>query len=83
MSYVRFGQDGSAVYVFAAQDDSGHTWLECGGCLLHGSSYLASSTTEMITHLAEHSAAGQFVPECVVPELQADDPLNFPIGAGN
>lgn len=75
MSYVRFGSDGSDVYVYLS--DRG---LECCGCRLVERGFTAASTEEMVTHLAEHTAAGDGVPDYVVPDLRADDAENFPLG---
>lgn len=75
MSYARFGWDGSDVYIFMS--DLG---LECCGCSLHrdGDSFpVFNSTQAMVDHLAEHRAAGDFVPEYVEDELWADDEENW------
>jgi hypothetical protein len=68
VSYVRFGSDGSDVYVYLS--DRG---LECCGCSLSERSVVTRDTGEMVAHLAAHAAAGHTVPEYAVPELRADD----------
>lgn len=60
MSYARFGADGgSSVYIFPS--DRG---LECCGCPLPGRSqaFFARTIAAMEQHIADHLAAGQFVP---------------------
>jgi hypothetical protein len=78
MSYARFGLDASDVYVFMAVEG----WLECCCCCcLAGrafSCFEARATADMVDHLKAHTAAGQHVPEDVVPALLADDAENFP-----
>ncbi|MFD4474624.1 hypothetical protein ACFWPU_00705 [Streptomyces sp. NPDC058471] len=79
MSYARFGEGGSDVYVYM------HVWrhLECCWCRLVAderpfASFKARSTQEMVDHLQEHVDAGDDVPSHVIPELLADDAENFP-----
>ncbi|MER5252917.1 hypothetical protein [Streptomyces sp. NPDC002855] len=76
MSYARFGQDGSDVYVF--MDVGGY--LNCCGCsrVKPGDHAHFSSTLGMVDHLRAHIFVGDYVPDYVVPELLADDPENFP-----
>lgn len=76
MSYARFTKD-SDVYVFLNM--SGR--LECWGCGFYyyvATGYVTfDSTQAMVDHLARHAAAGDRVPEHVVPELWVDDAENF------
>jgi hypothetical protein len=75
MSYARFG-DGSDVYVFMASDGQ----LECCECSLQQQPYgrfRATSTDEMVMHLQAHMAAGEHVPDVVIPALRADDAEDF------
>jgi len=80
MSYARFTKD-SDVYVFLNM--SGR--LECWGCGIAVAAprcwargYVTfDSTQAMVDHLARHAAAGDRVPEHVVPELWVDDAENF------
>lgn len=73
MSYARFGQDGSDVYIFMSTGG----WLECCWCSL-GETFEASSTAEMLAHIDEHRSVGDFVPGHVPLDLQLDDSSNFP-----
>lgn len=75
MSYARFGQDKSSVYVYLSV--KGH--LECCGCMLDetgNASWVYPDTDSMIAHLREHIAAGDTVPDNVIPELEADKEQN-------
>lgn len=68
MSYARFGAD-SDVYVFC--DIAGH--LRCCGCALHAhpyGSFRAVTTEAMLTHLAEHTEAGDSVPDYCLQGLR-------------
>ena len=64
MSYVRFGWDGSDVYVF----DSCSGRIECCGCRF-GNAFNCGVPEEMIAHLATHRRAGHFVPEYAITNL--------------
>ena len=75
MSYIRFGEDGSDVYVFGSARG-----IECFGCTLV-SGFAAGSTQAMVDHLQAHRAAGDTVPDYVIPDLRADDARNFPEGS--
>lgn len=68
MSYVRFAWDGSDVYVY--ESASG---IVCCGCKLH-QTFLAQDPLQMIAHLAEHRAAGHFVPAYAIVNLWEDLP---------
>jgi hypothetical protein len=69
MSYSRFGCDGSDVYIFPS--DRG---LECCVCPLTSTrqSFVCRTIREMEEHVEAHRAAGQFVPESVIPEIRGD-----------
>lgn len=64
MSIVRFGSDGSDVYVYESSRG-----LECCGCSLERTSQTFDSADAMIEHLRQHVAAGDHVPEYVFEEL--------------
>jgi hypothetical protein len=72
MSWVRFGTEGSAVYVYDHVDG----YIECCQCLF-GGDFKAKDEIEMIAHLRKHQAAGHHVPDWVfgegVPDLPVDD----------
>jgi hypothetical protein len=76
VSYARFGQQESSVYVYMHVDG----WLECCWCdlLTEEDCFQAYSTAAMVAHLREHEAAGDTVPAGVTAELEADDAENFP-----
>lgn len=69
MAYARFGRD-SDVYVFLSTQGG----LECCRCdlLRESESYIAKSTSEMLTHLEQHRSQGHRVPEDCVTDLKAD-----------
>lgn len=82
MSYARFGQDDSDVYVFMHVGG----FLTCCGCILADEkqawgSFDAGTTQRMLDHLQKHIDAGDNVPPYVAPELQEDDKENFPDGS--
>lgn len=68
MSYVRFGSDGSDVYVF--DHVAGH--IECCYCSLlprdngERGFFECNTSEEMIAHLNEHIQAGHCVPDWVI-----------------
>ena len=65
MSYCRFGEEGSDVYVFGSS-----LGIECCGCSLRqGHSTLAATPQAMIAHLAEHKGAGHYVPIAAIERL--------------
>ena len=70
MSYSRFSH--ADVYVFMST--SGH--LECCGCRL-GDQWAFDSTQAMVDHLAEHRAAGHYVPAGIEDALWEDDQDNW------
>lgn len=72
MSYVRWGSDGSDVYVYLGGQ------LVCCGCALEARDGSASfaTTDAMIEHLRAHVAAGHCVPDHVIPDLEADRVAN-------
>lgn len=76
MSYARFGEEGSSVYVYMHVEG----WLECCWCDLirDAACFEARSTAEMVEHLRKHEEAGDVVPPGVIAELEADDAENFP-----
>lgn len=68
MSYVRFRQDGSNVYLY--EQDIGE--IVCCTCRLNSRSIVLYGIDEALTHIAEHRAAGHHVPEWVDEEIEAD-----------
>lgn len=69
MSYVRFNEDGSDVYVFLCC----YGYLECCACRLDfedGGRFEASTTGEMLEHLRSHRVAGHTVPESAFIRLE-------------
>jgi hypothetical protein len=82
MSYSRWGQDGSSVYVFLNTNG----YLECCGCGLHADpskslderefGFYTLRTSKMISHLHEHIKAGECVPEYCIDRLLKDKTEN-------
>lgn len=65
MSYARWGQHDSDVYVFLSTSGK----LECCGCSL-SDEWTYDSTDAMIAHLREHQAAGDHVPADCIARLE-------------
>jgi hypothetical protein len=65
MSYIRFGTDGSDVYVYHATDGV----LVCSGCPFRVPVGWFAKRSEMINHLLEHQHAGHCVPAWVIENL--------------
>lgn len=64
MSYARWGQNGSNVYVFGSTYE-GRDVIVCCGCLLvedEDGSARFDTPDEMLTHLERHLRAGHVVP---------------------
>ena len=71
MSYIRWGEEGSAVYVV------GTPWgLTCMSCYLTPDSavFPESEPWRMIAHLEAHRIAGHQVPEVAFTRLRHDFP---------
>lgn len=66
MSLVRFGEDGSNVYVYYSTSG-----IECCGCSLERY-YTAADEEEMIAHLNRHIESGDCVPDEVFKALQEE-----------
>lgn len=66
MSFVRFGVEGSQVYIF---EEAGETKVCCGCALTPGVGWPEFFRTHdlaaMLAHVAEHRAAGHVVPDWV------------------
>ena len=67
MSYIRWGYEGSSVYVY----------LDCGGFLLctgcgEGLGFKAYQTADMIGHLKQHQVKGDIVPQSAFDSLLRD-----------
>lgn len=71
MSYARFSH--ADVYVYMDVNGS----LACCDCSI-GDQWYFDSTDEMVVHLAEHRAAGDYVPDGIEESLREDDAENFP-----
>lgn len=79
VSFVRFGTDGSQVYIYEINqtDADGRLLKVCHNCALLGGSWLrtgvtnfeTSDLTAMLKHLAEHRAAGHRVPDWLDDDL--------------
>lgn len=76
MSFVRFGEDGSDVYVY---DDVGG-YVTCCGCSLGREDFHTTDLDAMLAHLAEHRAAGHEVPPWVDRGLRRDWPYAPGVG---
>lgn len=72
MSFIRFGEQGSSVYVYPGSYSSGREYFDCCGCSLIEESRL-DTKAEMHQHLLAHLAAGHVVPEKAFDELEAWD----------
>lgn len=74
MSYARFSDDYSDVYVYL--DVNGY--LRCCACLLDGpnKSEAFFTTADMLAHLAQHVAAGHKVPEGCIDGLNDEAAMN-------
>lgn len=69
MSYCRFGERGSDVYVICTGDNH----LECMACCLNSEKTLRYTTRkEMINHLKEHMEKGHTVPSFVFKRLECE-----------
>jgi len=70
MSYVRFGEEGSDVYVYS----HAYGGFVCDMCRLEEENwtFVAMSRSGMIAHLREHIAAGHVVPECAIERLEEE-----------
>ena len=72
MSLVRWGQDGSNVYIIGADDPDGDpAWL-CSGCDLNGR--WQKTSEGMSKHLKDHERLGHCVPAWVYEELETESP---------
>lgn len=72
MSYVRFNQDGSEVYLYGS--DSG---IVCCGCKLEEDGWATLSPKDMLEHLRQHVKAKHVVPgwlfELIKEEVKSDE----------
>ncbi len=73
MSLVRFGQDGSDVYVYGSSDG----W-ECCGCKLNASTWTYPDPRALVEHLLVHREQGHTVPEYVLEDLRTEAPRDDP-----
>jgi hypothetical protein len=69
MSYCRFGEDGSDVYIFASVRGG----IECCGCWVNsGESINVATQEEMLHHINLHRRAGHHVPYEVDQRLSTE-----------
>ena len=68
MSYVRWGQDGSDVYVYASCAHEFH----CVECPRLGDGVRLGSAREMVDHLELDRAGGFSVPQAAIDRLRAE-----------
>ena len=59
MSYIRFGWEGSQVYVYEHYNG----YVQCCGCALGGRSQNFATGAEAAKHLIDHLEAGHVVPD--------------------
>lgn len=65
--HVRFGEEGSSVYVFLCYTG----WLECCACRLRdGNHFVVRETRQMLDHLDAHVDAGHCVPDHALASLK-------------
>jgi hypothetical protein len=76
MSIIRWGEQGSNVYVIGCNGPDGTgDWYLCCGCGLGGPVGAYTPNAEsMVAHLKEHIKAGHCVPESAIRELETDGP---------
>ena len=75
MSYARWGEDGSSVYVIAVGDASHTDYLTCLQCKLQragAGSFTCKTPREMLAHLHEHIARGDTVPPRALIRLEEE-----------
>jgi hypothetical protein len=68
MSIVRFGEEGSDVYVFYSSEG-----IECCGCKQVGRSVSYEDERRMIDHLLVHRERGDYVPPFVFDDLRREE----------
>lgn len=83
MPYIKFGWDGSDVYLYGGADGpDGPHFIICGFCLLdedeHDTFYDRPSfdfatKDELYYHLEQHRKAGHIVPQSVMDKIREDD----------
>jgi len=71
MSYIRYGEHGSQVYVYD-QGDGEMAEPCCSGC-----GFVAYCYGQIARHLAEHQARGEHVPDELMVALANDDRLAY------
>jgi hypothetical protein len=70
MSYARWGEDGSSVYVIGTNDGE-RDLLVCVQCS-EGSSFSCESALQMLSHLIAHRERGDVVPERAFERLREE-----------
>ena len=80
MSYIRYGEHGSNVYVYD-QGDGEHAEPCCSGCHL-APHFVAHSWAEITRHLQLHRQNGDCIPDELMVALASDDTLpTHPVGS--
>lgn len=69
MAFVRFGEDGSDVYVI--ENTAGY--YECCGCKVFHGSEMFDSMQALISHLRQHEGVGHKVPDSCYASLVRDE----------
>ena len=75
MSYCRFLEGVSDVYVFGTMWKGSEAWSCCGCTLIDedwGRENVCSTPEEMIAHLKKHISVGDKVPQCAFDRLKSD-----------
>jgi len=75
MSYCRFLEGVSDVYVFGTIWKGSEAWSCCGCTLIDeewGRENVCSTPEEMIAHLKKHISVGDKVPQCAFDRLKSD-----------
>jgi hypothetical protein len=73
VSFIRFGEQGSNVYVYPGTFKDGRDYYDCCGCSLDDDGARFEAKSDMRKHLLDHRAAGDVVPDRAFDELEAWD----------
>jgi hypothetical protein len=66
MSYIRFGEEDSSVYVY----EHVNGWIDCCGCSILPDCGKFYTSEAAAAHLREHLAAGDHVPDSVFDDVK-------------
>jgi len=81
VSYCRWGEDGSSVYVFGVGtgETDADDYLVCMGCVAQveegdefRGSFTCKTPAEMLSHLLAHRERGDVVPESAIERLREE-----------